>query len=348
MKKRRIKFSIPYNGDIDLIRWAVSTGLVYEVYFAGPLDGDFSSKTFKSGDFSIKEIETLLRFCHRERIASNLLINKSVLFFDDVKEIVRNVRRLENLGGLSVITIGDRGIVPYLRDALPKVRLQSSVYLHIDTAYKVKEALKMGITDLCLDVSINRNGEELDRIRDLRKYYPDFTVKLLANHGCYQNCFYSGAHENWQDYGDMLKKFSESKGRYVLGKLIQSHKCIHRPKSLDEEIRRPFIRPEDISFYEKNGWADYIKIGHRIDNSHVLSRKLKAYFKRSYKGNLFDVVLSHRSLMCLNKMFPRNFVAKTTSCRSACEECTYCKKVADFVLRERTGVEKLEAQKNES
>ena len=70
---------------------------------------------------------------------------KSILYFDNVKDIFSYMKSLEKYGGVTAVTIGDRMIVPYLAKAFPGINIQSSGFLHIDTANKVREAWKMGI-----------------------------------------------------------------------------------------------------------------------------------------------------------------------------------------------------------
>ncbi|MBF0618801.1 MAG: U32 family peptidase [Candidatus Omnitrophica bacterium] len=337
MKKRiahKIKFSIPYNGDIDLIKWAIGSGQVYEVYFSGPVETDYSSAYQNLKTYSSVEIDGLVRLCAQKSIGRNFLINKSILYFENVKKILQYMKRLETLGGLTAVTVADRMIVPIIKQAFPKLTIQSSVFLHIDSASKVREAVKMGISGFCLDVSANRNGEELEKIRKLKKIYPEITIKLLANHGCYSHCFYAPKHEDWPVLRSLQAKRSRQ-GEYILGDMINERKCVFKTENLADEIRRPFIRPEDVGFYEQNQWADYIKIAYRLDTTPVLRRKLKAFFERKYIGDIFDLAPSNRGgikLMCANTLFPANFVRKVCSCASACDKCSYCLDVAARVF----------------
>ena len=57
---KQMLFSIPYNGDLDLIRWAVSTGQVREVYFSGCGTNDYSRRNEKEIKISIKELKEFI------------------------------------------------------------------------------------------------------------------------------------------------------------------------------------------------------------------------------------------------------------------------------------------------
>ena len=330
---KKITFSIPYNGDLDLMRWAIKSGQVYEIYFSGPVGNDYSSVCRNSRGYSPDEIMALVNLCAENGIARNFLMNKSILFFDDLKEIFLYLRQLDAAGGITSVTVADRAIVPHLLKVIPNVKIQSSVFLHIDSAPKVREAVKMGITEFCLGVTANRNGFELERIKVLRKTFPQIKIKLLANHGCYLNCFYSAKHGDWSVLVSLREKNPKGEKRMLVD-FIDEGGCLYKTADLTDEIRRPFIRPEDIAFYEKKGWTDYIKLAYRFDETPVLKRRMEAYFNRRYDGDLCEIAPQNRGrlpVQVLNSKFPEGFIEKLTSCGSVCEGCRYCARVLSLV-----------------
>ncbi len=351
---KRIKYSIPYNGDLDLMRWAIGSGQVYEVYFSGIKGGDFSSPCDHpsvSGQTPAAvpggDITELIELCAAKGIGRNYLLNKSILFFDSVKEILRYLRKLKSMDGLTSVTVADRAIVPFIRQMLPDVRIQSSVFLHIDSVHKVREAYKMGITEFCLDVSMSRNGPELERIREFRSTRPDIRIKLLANHGCYQYCFYAPRHEDWLSLLELGKKIGKEKTPDALVWHL-NYNCLFKSSDIADEIRRPFIRPEDVEFYEKHRLADYIKIAYRTDATPVLKKRMQAYFDRSYEGDLLDIApsnLGRKSFSVRNKSFPEAFLKKLSYCGLRCDTCAYCSKVAARVVVARSVNRRLRGRK---
>ena len=319
---KRIEYSIPYNGDIELMKDAIRSGQVYEVYFSGPESREYANGIQHNSE---TEIGALVSLCTKKGIGRNLLINRSVVNLNNVKEVFSQIRSLVKYGGVTSVTVADRMIVTYIAKAFPDIIIQSSVFLHIDTANKVREAWKMGIKSFCLDVSMNRNGPELERIRDLKKYYPGMAIKLLVNHACFQNCFYSRA--NLDSPGNT----------YSLGDIINEVECLYREKNIGDQIKRSFIRPEDISYYEKNSLMDYAKIVDRMDETPHLRRKMEAYFNRSYDGDLFDISPTRKRspFICQNKRFPIKFIDKVLYCGFSCETCHYCEAVASKILSKR-------------
>ena len=83
--KKKILYSIPFNGDLNLIKWAIDSGQVYEVYFAGPEKSDASDPYENAQFHSEKKLAELIRICNRNRVSTNLLINKNSL---DRKSVV--------------------------------------------------------------------------------------------------------------------------------------------------------------------------------------------------------------------------------------------------------------------
>lgn len=327
---KKIKFSIPYNGDLNLMKWAINSRQVAEVYFAGPSGFDFSDPYQDLQPHSSRDIFSLIKLCNRNKIKANLLINKRILFFENISKIVNNISLLEQRGKIDTITVSDCFIVPFLKNRFPRIKLQSSIFMGIDNVFKVREAFKMGITEFCLDPSINRNADELKRIGQFNQRHPQIVVKLLGALGCYQNCFYSWRHADLPILHDILMASGLNDKENVLGANIDFDKCFFKIRDISDEIKRPFIRPEDVFYYEKNNLADYIKIAYRNDSSELLRQKLLAYFERSYDGNLFKLFYSnkHSKIYCENKKIPLGFISKVMNCDKDCETCGYCDTVS--------------------
>ncbi|MEI8011214.1 MAG: U32 family peptidase [Candidatus Omnitrophota bacterium] len=338
----KIRFSIPYNGDIELVRWAIHTGQVAEVYFSGVGRFDYSASHEVISRYSQQELRAVIKLCADQGVGRNLLMNKNILFFESIKGILDGLNKLNNFGGVTTVTISDPLVVPYIKNKFPQINIQTSVFMHIDTVNKVRECWKMGINTFCLGVSVNRDAIELEKIKKLKKSCPGMSVKLLANHGCYANCFYALRHEDWAELSDFRKESLDENDKYLLGQHINPHRCAYKLINLSDEIKRPFIRPEDVCFYEEHGFADQVKIAYRIDTSSVLRMKLEAYFGRSYRGDLFKLVPSsglfprrHRAYILRNELFPKKFIQKTSCCGNCCEKCHYCEDVSLRVFQGR-------------
>ncbi len=329
---KKVKFSIPYNGDIELIKWAIKNKQVEEVYFAGPQGYDFSDPYENEKKHSLYDVSALMRLCNKNKVDTNLLINKNVMFFESLARIKKSINILQKAGSLDYITVADVFLAKWLKENFPLIKLQSSIYMGINNFLKVKEGIKAGISKFCLDPSINRNGQELRKIAGLKKHYPFLRIKLLGLIMCYQNCFYSLRHSALPIFSRQIK----SKGGY-LGEQFDCYKCHYLPSGIVDEIKRPYVRPEDVSYYEKEKLTDSIKLAYRNEPSASLKLKMISYFNRSYNGNLFDLMdsINYDNLFCDNKRIPKDFAKKVVECNKDCFSCGYCEFIAKRYLKAR-------------
>jgi hypothetical protein len=337
MKKiaKKIQYSIPFNGDLGLMEWAVSSGQVAEIYFAGSKGYNFSSPYVSLSPHTEADIADLVSFCKEKKIKTNFLINKNTLFFDDLSKILGYLNKLKKMGGVDSVTISDAFAVKKIKENFPEVRIQSSIFMGINNVNKADEALRMGVTDLCLDPSINRNEGELKKIALLKRKYPGLRIKLLGVHGCYANCFFAWRHSELPVLQAFVEESRFSGKKNMIGRLIDHDKCHYVPRDLADEIKRPFIRPEDVGYYEEKKLADYIKIAYRNDSSELLKKKLSAYFSRKFDGDLFEILNSnrHAAIMCNNSLLPKNFINKLMCCGMECDKCDYCKAIAKKCIK---------------
>lgn len=328
--KARIKFSIPFNGDLDLIRWALDSGQVYEVYFSGPKLLDFADPYEDGNDIKLENILSLIKLCNKNSIETNLLVNKGMYFFDNpdkVKHLIDSLRSKKGI--INTITIADVYLADFLSKEFPDIKLQSSVYMGLDSVGKVREAIKMRIKSFCLDPNINRDYGELKKISSLKKKFPEIKIKILGLIQCYSNCFFSSKHFELPVLCDILNNNKDRFGK-ALGLKINPYRCTYASDNLADEVRRSIVRPEDIAYYEKNNLVDYIKIAFRNDDSKFLKEKYLAYFNRKFDGNLFKFIGLNKydDLYFDNKSFPKGFIDFVMKCEKNCDDCDYCAKIA--------------------
>lgn len=63
-------------------------------------------------------------------------------------------------------------------------------------------------------------------------------------------------------------------------------------KHLEEYIKSPWIRPEDVKEYENIG-VEHFKITERDFPTAEIIKRVKAYSEREYNGNLLDLIQGH-------------------------------------------------------
>ncbi|MBI5623315.1 MAG: hypothetical protein HY924_06015 [Elusimicrobia bacterium] len=338
----RILFSIPYNGDLGLVRWASLSGQVCEVYFGGWQGCDFSSAYVGLEPLRYAEVAALARFCRGQGIGTNLLLNKNPLFFDDIRRIFEGVRRLSRDAGLTCVTVSDPALVPLLRKEFPAIAVQSSIYMGVNSLVKARAAARLGVTSLCVDPEINRDFAALKDIAGLKAAFPRLRVKLLGVLRCYQGCPYAWRHADWGVLRGVLEAWSPRGWRETLGGRLDHDRCLFESDRGADEIRRPFIRPEDLGYYERHGLADVFKVAYREDSSERLKGVLTAYFDRRFDGNLFTLfsdeeVYAKGLVSCDNRLIPKGFVSRVMRCKGRCESCDYCASVAKRCVRAAPG-----------
>lgn len=322
MRQMKAKFSIPFNGDLALVREALSSGRVAEVYFAMQ-----ENRCGASGHFvrlaeapAAGSVEELAGLCGRFGVKTNLLCNSPSLALTPLAPVFSAVRRL----GVSSVTLADALFIERFKRALPGVRIQASVIMNLNSAEKAKQALRAGARTLTLAAEANRDLPLLLKIKKLKSEFPDLRVKLMANYCCGYDCVFMNAH--------YLSGMFRGRGGAEAGG------CFFHGAEKFERIKRPFIRPEDLGFYEKRGLVDEFKLIARYQPSSTLGKIYKAYFKRKFAGDLGELlggtaVDYGRAEACYidNSRFPKDFARKVAVCDKNCADCGYCRRVFELV-----------------
>jgi len=328
-----VRFSIPFNGDLKLTEWALSSGQVSEVYFAtGPMDGKvwnfFGGGHEVSTDPAVEQIRQLIDLCHRSEARANLLLNAATLYFAERDPLLEFVRVVAP----DAVTISDpMAIVPF-KEAFPDLDIQASLIMNLDSVEKLRQALQRGVGTVTLPGRFSRDVRALARINALKTEFPRFRIKLIANMDCAYDCFLLPHHYMlgvFEGMRDGQPDGARAEGVYAC------ESCFNPPPTPEHFIRVPFIRPEDVPYYDELGCVDALKLIYRSSPSPVLERVFRAYFERRYDGNLFDLIVEKRRvkdgpsrMMCDNTRFPKGFVRKVTRCDKECTTCSYCGRVA--------------------
>lgn len=323
-------FSIPFNSDLELAEEALLSGKVGEVYFAAPPEVN-ASRTGSSETTTAPQLKKLIALCRRHGAKANLLCNSYTLYHNGLSELFAFI---DSVKGIDAVTISDPLALQEFRRRFPKKDLHASVIMSLDSAEKVDYAVGLGLKGVCLPLNSNRDGVTLDRVRDLKKRHPFLTVKLMANQDCRANCVFAPWHY-------LLIAQSEIPPSVPSQEHERAYSCIgdcRAPCVKPEELLQvPFIRPEDVAYYRKQGWADLFKLVYREYESRLLRKIYGAYFAGSCDGDLFDLVqtaYARREFETIvNAAIPPEFVERVTSCDKNCLACSYCRDVAAKVVR---------------
>jgi collagenase-like PrtC family protease len=328
-----LRYSIPFNGDWALLRRALASGQVIEVYFAaGPMDGKvwnlFGADPDASDDLGVDDARQLVELCHQQGVRANLLCNAPTLYFAGREALLALIREIAP----DAVTISDPMAIAPLAAAFPDVDLQASLIMDLDSREKLRQALQRGVGTVTLPARFARDVRALAQVHELKAEFPRFRTKLIANMDCAYDCFLL-SHHYMLGVLESVRATTDVRG--PADDVYRCASCFNPTQSPQHFIRVPFIRPEDVGYYEQLGTVDALKLIYRCMPTPVLERVFRAYFERRYDGNLFDLIVEKRAVkdgpprqMCDNTGFPEGFVQKVSRCDKDCTRCRYCEDVA--------------------
>ncbi len=321
-----IRFSIPYSSDLELTREIIRRykERIEEVCF--PIDSDIAttSKTATVKKVSGDEARELVRILARNGIKSNILINAVHQGNRDPERMKDHIR---SIGGVDSITIADLYLLEVFKGFGP--RMHVSLGAQFDSVEKTRRILaRYPDLAICIATDLNRDLGALKKIYALKECFPDFTVKLMVNEGCLFHCTGRSRHA-------LLLCLSPAERKYE-GKRFQCPSHVSLDEVGKEMIKSPFIRPEDLSFYEENRTVDFFKIVGRPGAGKPLLTIVDGYMKGSHKGSIMQLMGTssmgdylNRYLFDIdNQKFPGDFVEKVTGCDKFCAGCDYCADIA--------------------
>lgn len=370
-----MKISLATNFDDNLID-QIKDYPIYEVY--GKLNGDIIGGGRPSNYLKKLDIEKFENHVKKVRNASinfNYLLNSACLTNfnqnqDWIKNVIEFLKYLKSVG-VNALTITN----PYLVELVKKefkndFIIRVSSFACIDCYEKAKFWEKMGADIICLDFcKVNRNFKMIKYMVDNLKC----KVELLCTNSCLKDCPMIHTHVN--DIAHASTTVINA-GKYEDWGLnyCQSYQL----KNIHEYIKSPWIRPEDLKYYEQIG-IEHFKITERDFPTDWLVKRVKAYVDRKYEGNLLDLIQgsgvvcdknsklkknasfntrldvdneirrvrgigcnreAERHIYIDNKKISANFVEFFVNdrCTGMCNKCNYCKKISENAITKNTEV----------
>ena len=285
-----MKISLATNFDNNLID-QIKEYPVYEVY--GKLKYDYigggrPDNTLIDIDKSI--FENHVKKVRDAGIRFNYLFNGSCLANNEQdskwqKELVDFLSYLKCVG-VNALTITNPYILMLVKKYFKndfKVRI--STFACIDSYTKAKYWEDLGADYLCVDfVKINRDFKTLKYMVDNLK---KAKIEILVTNSCLKNCPMIYTHTNSLSHASNKDK---NNNRYEDWSLFFCQK--KELENIEEYIKSPWVRPEDIKIYEELG-IEHFKITERGFPTEELVKRVKAYAERKYEGNLLDLIQGH-------------------------------------------------------
>ncbi|MBO6194968.1 MAG: hypothetical protein J6O56_01330 [Bacilli bacterium] len=364
-----MKISLATNFDNELID-KIKKYPIYEVY--GKLNFDLiggGRPTNYLKNLDVKKFEDHVKKVREAGINFNYLFNSACLENMNqnsvwVNEVIDFISYLKKVG-VNHLTITS----PHLLELVKKyfkddfiIRISS--FACIDNYTKAKYWDELGADILCLDFcKVNRNFKML-------KYMVEnlnCKIELLCTNSCLKDC--PMIHTHVVDLAH-ASNGNNSSNKYEDWGLMFCQQ--YQLNNIEEYIKSPWIRPEDIEKYEKIG-IEHFKITERDFKTDDLVKRVEAYVNRNYNGNLLDMIqgsgLSYtektiritkefhsrkevldeicrvrgigrdrefpRHVYIDNKKIPDNFIDffVNNGCSGLCNDCQYCKRMSEKVIK---------------
>jgi collagenase-like PrtC family protease len=327
-----ITFSAPTNWDPALIDFYAGLP-VTEVFGSlptAPLGSGRAFHTLPKVDRTMAERH--VAYAREKGIAFNYILNAPCMGnmeYDRVehRRLIDHLRWIDSTG-VEAVTVTIPYLIGIIREQFPRLRVKASVIAQINSVQRALAYQNLGVHEINIDYMCNRDFKLLAALRQA----VTVDLSLLANDQCLYQCPYRLYHYNTT--GHSTQEGHALKGDYYDYCMISC--TIEKYSHPEQLIRARWIRPEDLNFYERQGFSK-IKLSGRNMSIDWIKRAVSAYAAQSYHGNLADI-LSGTGFTADGTVhyaidndalegFLDYFL--TSDCTHSCTQCTYCRAVAD-------------------
>lgn len=365
-----MKFSVPTNWQEDLLPIFKSSD-IYEVYgkFAQDYIGG-GRPTYSLSDISKKYFIRYIKKIHEYGCKFNYLINASCLggieFTQKGKKEILKLLEYIFKNNVDTVTISLPYLAEIIKKNFPSLKINVSTMAHVDTLEKAKFWESIGVD--CITLSHTKLNRDFKLLKLIRKNVK-CNLQLIANNHCLYNCPFQDYHEAFSSHASQAYSHN---GFFIFDycNLTCRFMKIFNPSLL---ISAPWIRPEDVSLYEQIGIDSIKLVDRRLPTQHLikiikayLERKyegnlidlfpgllgysplnLHNFFLRtkyllsqSLSIDIFKIIKIRKLLRRLkiyvdNKLLDRfiDFFLEHDCKFVSCQECDYCRKVAEKVVK---------------
>jgi collagenase-like PrtC family protease len=273
------------------------------------------------------DLRDYIAYSEKKGIGFNYTLNATHLhnqeFTGEGAAQIRNFLGQIYNAGVRSITVSLPSLIELIQSTPYEFNIRVSCLCQITNANRALAYKKMGVYQIVVEESINRDFFALKRIREAFGE----KVEIIVNQICDKNCMYRMFHYN-MIAGDPMGTTNKVSINYY------EHRCVlQQLKSIDNLLKLCWIRPEDIKYYTDIGII-YFKLQgrHTFVQGGDPIRTVKSYFEESFDGNLMDLLtmfakLTGFSVYVDNKKlenFIKPFVEKECFCKNTCSDCRYC------------------------
>ncbi|NDY41400.1 hypothetical protein G3N55_00850 [Dissulfurirhabdus thermomarina] len=232
-----------------------------------------------------EEIAAHVRAVHEAGMKFNYLLNTACIGnvhyspegYAQIRELLDWLSEI----GVDTLTVAFPYLVRLVRRHYPHFEVKVSSVARINTVTRARQYEDLGVDELILDEMLNRDFETLQAIAEA----VECGIELIANPCCVWECAQQIEHVNHD--GHASQTHSHDNYCYLQFPYVN---CTAQ-KLLDPVniLKARWIRPEDLAAYEAIGITRF-KVVERFKTSEALLLAVEAYARRSFDGNLVELL----------------------------------------------------------
>jgi collagenase-like PrtC family protease len=266
------------------------TGRIHEVYGSLPRSPIGSGRPARrlsqqGGEPGFDEVRRFAERAHGSGIRVNYLLNAAVLDHTEYTRAGRE-RILEYIGeiaesGVDMVTIAVPYLIELVRSNFPELPVSVSVICEVSDTHGLRLFEAYGVQRVQLAEECNRDLALLGLLSETA----GSELSLVVNNGCLRFCPYRSYHNTLCTQGSQSDKPDHGYIDYPLLKC-----SAERAREPVEILRSPWIRPEDLGFYEERFGIELFKLAGRQLPLKNIATMAAAYARGGYEGNFLDLL----------------------------------------------------------
>lgn len=266
------------------------TGRIHEVY--GSLSRSIVGSgrparrlAQQSGEPTFEDVRRFTERAHAAGIRVNYLLNAATLSHNEYtrkgrQDLVDYVAEVEGTG-IDMVTIAVPYLIELVCEQFPNLPVGISVVSDISTVQGMRLFAGYGAERIHFAEECNRDFELLGELVSKA----DCEVSLVVNNGCLRFCPHRSYHNSLCTQGSQSDKPVNGYIDYPLLKC-----SAQRARHPVEILRSPWIRPEDLTFYEQRFGVELFKIAGRQLPLELNLKTIESYAHGRYDGNFLDLL----------------------------------------------------------
>ncbi|WP_319585960.1 U32 family peptidase [uncultured Desulfobulbus sp.] len=238
--------------------------------------------------------------------------------------------------GVASVTVAIPYLVEIISSTFPQLEVVTSTIGYVGAVAGINQYHEAGAARVVLDVEVNRDFQFL-RTAGAESQVP---LEIIVNPVCISQCHFKYNHNCVASLGS--QSFLRGGAGIPYNQYYLNWCFLQKLRKEGEFLKSPWVRPEDLHFWEEVG-ISYFKIaGRGLPGSEIL-RLCRSYLAREFSGNLLDllgwphwlafrdngdgtrlpaldVILDNKALEGFLEFFAR----KMPQCRLGCQQCGHC------------------------